>query len=311
MGLQATGVVMGNAADKAIERLGEVPVSVQAGVVLPGNLDEQLRVAKWAHASGLVPTTTVASTWMVMQRGAELGFSALGSFDYLYVVNSRVRITPDGMKAKAQASGLIQDAKEEVFGADKEMVARVTIKRRGIPTPIVGEFSAHDAVLARLWGKRGPKGDSAWVTHPKRMLLARARGFAYQDAFRDLAGGLQVREMDDLEPGEALGDGDAPVVEAARKPPAGGDPLLAGVGSESCGSTAERPDPVNAGRFPGEGDAGSTPAGATPDEPPWDPAPTDDPAAVPDSALEQPPSEFAKGRRKKTRKAQSRQRRLL
>src|SRR6185503_8155272 len=39
----------------------------------------------------------------------------------------------------------------------------------------------------------------------QRMLAARARGWAFQDAFRDVTGGLQVRERFDLDPGERLG----------------------------------------------------------------------------------------------------------
>lgn len=267
---------MGETKGAAIEK---IPVGVEDGIVLPSDIDGQLRVAAWVVESGLVPVRTQAAAWMVMQRGAELGYSGLASFDYLYVVGGRVRVTPDGLKARAQASGLIEDAKEEILGEGMDMVARCTIKRRGLPTPVVGEFSVHEAVLARLWGKKGAKGDSAWVTYPKRMLLARARGYAYQDAFRDLAGGLAVREMDDLDPGEKLGDGEAVVVTKPAEPPEGGDPLLAGVAeklpsveevleaqaveaeTESRSSTAEHP-PGDTGLAP-EGDAGSTPAGAT------------------------------------------------
>jgi hypothetical protein len=60
------------------------------------------------------------------------------------------------------------------------------------------------------------------------MLLARARGFAYGDAFRDLIGGLQVRETFDVDPEERLGM-ESPATAAVSTPPATPDPLLADV----------------------------------------------------------------------------------
>src|SRR5688572_28626975 len=106
-------------------------------------MQDQVAMAAYAVKSGLLLETirTTAQAWMVMQRGTELGYPGLAAFDVLYPVNGKVRLTPDGAKGKAQASGLLVDAKEEVFGEGEHMVARVTLWRKGIPTPIVGEFS--------------------------------------------------------------------------------------------------------------------------------------------------------------------------
>lgn len=220
-------------AQQAIERAARLPIQVVNGMATPATLDEQLQFAKWAVTSKLLPfgIDTPSKAWLVMQRGAELGMVGLAAFDFLYVVGGRVRMTPDCVKAKALASGLIEDMKEEIGGVGDQMVARVTLKRRGLPTPIVGEFSVEDAKTAGLWGKTGQSGKpSGWVTYPKRMLLARARGFAYGDAFKDLCGGLQVREIFDLDPDEKLGS-DAPVVVKAAAPaalpPPVKDPLFA------------------------------------------------------------------------------------
>lgn len=211
------------AAQVAIERAARLPIQVVNGVATPKTLDEQLQFANWAVTSKLLPyqIDTPSKAWLVMQRGAELGFQGLAAFDFLYPVNGRVRMTPDAVKAKALASGLLEDAKEEVGGIGEHMVARVTLRRRGLPTPIVGEFSVEDAKIAGLWGKTGKDSGkpSGWITYPKRMLLARARGFAYGDAFKDLCGGLQVRELFDLDPGETLGSDAPEVVHAAAQPP--------------------------------------------------------------------------------------------
>jgi len=212
----------------------KVPVKVKDGMIAPSNLAEQYRFAQYVVASRLVPARTPEEALIVMQRGAELGFKGLAAFDVLYVVNSKVRLTPQGAKAKAQESGLIEDAREEIVGDGDSMEAVVTVKRKGLPTPIVSRFSIADAKRARLIsGKEG----AAWTGYPKRMLLARARGFAYQDGFADLCGGLQVRETFDLEPGEALG----PSAIRAPQPKTGADPIFGKLGVKVPASKPEEP----------------------------------------------------------------------
>lgn len=187
-----------------ILKLGEQMdlIKIDEGAV-PATMKDQVALAHYAWSSGLLPKSITSSqqAWMVMQRGGELGFPALTAFEFLYVVGGQVRLRPTGAKAKALESGLLLDFKEETVGVDDAMKAVVTIRRKGIPTPIVTEFSVQDAKTAGLWG---PSKDN-WRKYPKRMLLARARGFAYGDVFADIIGGLPVREVYDLEPGEAIG----------------------------------------------------------------------------------------------------------
>lgn len=196
-----------------------------SGAALPKNVEEQLRLADAAIKSGLMPSTlkTKEQVWLVMQRGAELGFKAYSSVDYLYPVNGRVRLTPAGAKALALQSGLLQDCSEKFEGAGEERTAIVTVKRRGIPSPTIGRFSVADAKRAGLMGKDN------WRNYTDRMLLARARGFAFMDAFGDLVGGMQVREVFDLDPGEAIAV--ESVAPPARQIPAASfDPMLASLG---------------------------------------------------------------------------------
>lgn len=248
--LPASGVavaeVVSDQPDAKTVRLGEAMVRIQVdqetGLAVPKSMEDQVAMAAWAVKSGLLPPSidTPAKAWMVMQRGKELGFPGLTAFEFLYVVNGRVRLTPDGAKAKALASALLVDYQEAVIGDGDSMLARVTIRRKGVPTAIVAEFSVEDAKKAGLWGKVGRSGQpSAWVTYPKRMLLARARGFAFADAFRDIVGGLQVREVTDLDPGEA--GPSEPVRKAAIPPPPTPDPLLDELGEDA----AETPFPTH------------------------------------------------------------------
>lgn len=225
----------------ALARVEKTEVALdEYGAATPRTLDEQLHFCKWAVESRIVPVNTVAEAFVVMQRGGELGFRGLASFDFLYPVNGRVRITPAGCKGKALASGLLADQKEEEIlekGTGEPVEAIVTVLRKGIPTPFVGRFSVVDAKKAFLWGKDN------WKKYPRRMLLARARGFAYGDAFTDLVGGLQVREKFDLDPDERIGLEPSEPAAVVREAPSTPDPLLAGVvdaePAEAAGEIAE------------------------------------------------------------------------
>lgn len=203
------------------EAMERIQVDAETGLAVPKSMQDQVAMAAYAVKSGLLPDTikTTAQAWMVMQRGNELGFPGLTAFEFLYPVNGRVRLTPDGAKAKALASGLLEDFREEISGQGESTVARVSIKRKGIPTPIVGEFSWADAKEAKLTTKDN------WTKYRRRMCLARARGFAFADAFRDIIGGLQVRETFDLDPGETV-TAEAAKPEALPRPLPTPDPLL-------------------------------------------------------------------------------------
>lgn len=204
------------------EAMERILVDAETGLAVPKSMQDQVAMAAYAVKSGLLPDSirTTAQAWMVMQRGNELGFPGLTAFEFLYPVNGRVRLTPDGAKAKALACGLLEDFHEGTFGEGDAMLARVTIKRKGIPTPIVGEFSWQDAKEAGLIGKEN------WKKYRRRMLLARARGFGFGDGFRDIVGGLQVRETYDLDPGEEIATEPKGRRAALPPPPPVPDPLL-------------------------------------------------------------------------------------
>jgi hypothetical protein len=103
----------------------------------------------------------------------------------------------------------------------------------------VGEFTVKDAKLARLWSpedkvtKKGKNGqyqtdnDSAWHRFPKRMLWARALGFAAKDGAADVMRGLAVREeVEDLIRSEVAHDitPKAPMLEIPDIPDKAAEP---------------------------------------------------------------------------------------
>jgi hypothetical protein len=193
----------------------EVPLD-KNGALAPVNMDQALRIARWAIESRIVPAKTQAEAFVIMQRGAELGFKGLAAFEFLYAVNNRARISPNGIKAKALSSGLVEDFEESVTGEGDARTATVSVKRRGIPTPIKATFSIGDAKRAKLSSKDN------WQGYPDRMLLARSRGYAWGDAFPDMTGGMPVREMFDRDEDE----------DARMAPPQEKDALLAEVVGE-------------------------------------------------------------------------------
>lgn len=194
------------------------------GAVVVTKFQEQWDFASAAFKQGVLGPgiKTTGQAWVLMQRGAELGFPLLTACEYLYIVKGRIRMTPDGAKAKALASGLLGDFRESFAGehGTDQFRAVCVVVRRGLRTPVEREFSVEDARTAKLWGKS----DSAWQTYPKRMLAARARGYAFADAFRDVCGGLQIRERFDLDPGEAIG-GDLPLPPEVQRLASGRAPV--------------------------------------------------------------------------------------
>lgn len=212
----------GTVAAALVKAEGANVALAETGAVQLKTLDEALRFCKWAVESGLLPKgiDTPAKAFVIIQKGAELGFSAMASMEFIYPVNGRPRLAPAGALAKVKAAGLLADYDERVEGEGEEMRAIVTSLRKGTQRPVVTTFTWADAKRASLTHKEN------WKTYPKRMLLARARGFNLQDNFPDLLGGLQVRETYDLDPGEVIAVEPAPMPPAVQPPPPGEDPLL-------------------------------------------------------------------------------------
>ena len=171
------------------------------------NLGEAFCVARLLIGAGFAPKgATVESAVVSIMEGKRLGLDALGAVQGIASVNGRPTLWGDAMVAVVKASGLVEDEKVEWLPSHKDVQGvRYTVKRKGIPTPYVGEFSRLMAERAGLWGKPGP-----WKTNPDRMLLNRARTFALRDGFADVLKGMTSTE-------EAR-DAAALVVDAAPLP---------------------------------------------------------------------------------------------
>lgn len=167
------------------------------GTILLRTVGEAAGFAMLMANSGMLPPkVTPQSAVVAIIAGGAVGLNPFEAVQNIAVVNGRPSLYGDGMKAVVQGSGLLESERIEWFkGTDGSIVAcQVTVKRKGNPEPIVGRFSVKMAKQAGLWGKVGP-----WTQYPDRMMLARARAFAYRDGFADVLKGVRsVEEENDI-----------------------------------------------------------------------------------------------------------------
>lgn len=143
------------------------------------------------NRAGMLPKgTTIEGAAVAIIAGAPLGLNPFQAVQGIASINGRPAIWGDAMVALVLGSGLLEDEQVEYLPSPKDCQGvRVTVKRRGQKTAKVGMFSKSMAEKAGLWGKPGP-----WTHFPERMLLSRARAFAYRDAFADILKGVRVAE---------------------------------------------------------------------------------------------------------------------
>lgn len=167
------------------------------GTVMLRTVGEAAGFAMLMATGGMLPAkVTPQSAVVAIIAGAAVGLNPFESVQSIAVVNGRPSLYGDGMKGVVQGSGLLESERIEWFkGADGSIVAcQVTVKRKGNPEPIIGRFSEKMARKAGLWGKAGP-----WTQYPDRMMLARARAFAYRDGFADVLKGVRsIEEENDI-----------------------------------------------------------------------------------------------------------------
>jgi len=220
--------------------------------------------------------------------GAKMGIDVLASVQNIAVINGRPSVWGDAIGAIVQGSGLLEDEWEEEVGEGENYKVRFHVRRKNRTHEKVGEFGYADAKRAGLWGKPGP-----WTQYPKRMMLLRARAFAYRDAFPDVLKGIRVVEEEQ----------DAPIDVTVSAPPYAGQlpaPADGGEGGEGAHALPKKTSAVDimrkaqaqkagAERKPAEKPAEEKPA----EEKPAEPAPAD--------GGDNPASVFSKGDREKVK----------
>ena len=180
------------------------------GQVMLRSVGEAAGFASLMAASGMLPPkVTVPSAVVAVLAGVSIGLNPFEAVQSIAVIGGRPALFGDGLKALVQGSGLWESESVEWFKAKdgRRAAVRVTVRRKGVDSPITGEFSETLAKQAGLWGKPGP-----WTQYPERMLLARARAFAYRDGFADILKGVRSAE----EESDILASEPAPVPVPAK-----------------------------------------------------------------------------------------------
>ena len=134
--------------------------------------------------------------------GMKMGIDPLAAVQNIAVINGRPCVWGDACGAICQA--LIEDEFLEEVGHGEEYKAVYHVKRKGRSREMIREFGFQDAKRAGLWGKPGP-----WTQYPKRMMMIRARAFAYRDAFPDLLKGIRIVEEENDTPIDITDKGNA------------------------------------------------------------------------------------------------------
>ncbi|XWN29716.1 MAG: hypothetical protein ROR55_19760 [Devosia sp.] len=185
-------------------------VTTNAGFspIVPKDTEEIVRMAKMATAAGFKPSNpkvdpVMEATWIIA-AGLEKGIPPMTALGVIAVINGKIRLYGEGPMMLIHRSGLLSWKKEWVDGDGDELVAHCEVHRVGDPPDVTTKrsFSVSDAKVAGLWDTRdrdsyGKPNKAPWRRYPKRMLAARARGYALADAFSDVLAGMEQRDVVD------------------------------------------------------------------------------------------------------------------
>lgn len=176
--------------ERAVATIGRVN---DAFDLVPSSLEEAWKLAEMMAATDLVPKDfqgKPAKVLLAVQWGRELGIKPMAAIQNIAVVNGRPSIFGDLGKAVVLGSGLCEDF--QITSAEEMKKngckARCVLKRKGIASPFVGEFSLEDAKRAGMAGKDNYK------NYPERQVQWRAFWYAARDGFADLLKGFAGHE---------------------------------------------------------------------------------------------------------------------
>jgi hypothetical protein len=153
----------------------------------PRDLGELMRYCKIVVQSELCPRhiKSPADAMLIIQRGAELGLSAVNALQNLNVINGKVTMPA------ALAVGVVKASEVCEYFTCLESTDEYSTwetKRRGNPDPTRYTFSKHDAQVAGLWGS------GTWRKYPRNLLAARASMNLARMEYQDVLVGVYTPE---------------------------------------------------------------------------------------------------------------------
>lgn len=164
------------------------------GLLRGGSLDAQYRLARFYHASRLMPAAldSPEKILVAVQICLELGLKPMSSIGKIAVINGVPSLFGDLPLALVFKSGLLAEMDENVEMKDGQPVSATCVVRRIDRKAITRTFTMAEAKQAGLIDKTR----SVWKTYPRRMIQMRARSHALKDAFPDILLGLSIAEYE-------------------------------------------------------------------------------------------------------------------
>lgn len=205
--------------------IGDRSADVRA--IIPRTLGEVENFCEVLERAEVVPATYAGmpqakrrgAMMVAIMKGLELGMPPLQALQNIYVVNGIPTLYGDALPAFVLRHGAITRIEEgwENEGADNES-AVVTVWRNGEQMP-PRRFSLRDAQAQGLLAKKGP-----WQHSRRRMMMIRARSYAFRDFAADALMGVGVKEeQEDILRSRGL-DPDAILETVVRVDPLADDP---------------------------------------------------------------------------------------
>lgn len=201
----------------------------------PRSLGQLVKYANLAVGSRLCPShiKCAEDAVLIIQRGAELGISAVSALQNMYVVKGKASMSAQLAVGICKASPECEYFQMTEMGAES---CTWETKRAGNPKPTEYTFTKADAQQAGLWGS------GTWKKYPKNMLSARASMNLARLEYPDLLAGIYTPDE--------LTDGSAKMYE----------PL-----PDERAEDAPKPEPVDADVVDGEWEEVDEPEPSTPD----------------------------------------------
>lgn len=185
-----------------IDRRAPLSSGGAVAAIVPTTLEEVWRLSKaiamagWAPKGYLTDPRNASGGYdeskisVGILHGLELGLTPIAALQSIAVINGTPSVWGDGALAIVQASGLLEDMREDPIEDTTGVTGyRCTMRRRGVKTEFSQAFTLADADRAGLLGKSGP-----WQQYRPRMLQMRARAWVLRAGFADVLRGLSIAE---------------------------------------------------------------------------------------------------------------------
>lgn len=171
----------------------DMVVAPRAGAIIPRTLDDVARMAKMAHASGLVKVASPEAAGVILLTGAELGLSPMQALRGIYVVDGKPTLSADLMVAIVKRADVCQWWRTAESTPE---TCTIETQRRGDPAPSRRTWTIADAQRAGLTGRQ------PWRQYPATMLRHRCAADLAREVYPDVVLGLY--DPEELDSGERV-----------------------------------------------------------------------------------------------------------